>query len=330
MHIVARPSAAAACARPRVRASPACVPLPGDRCPVVPSPAAGESDANRSLAPFPARAGSRRRAVSLARHRGRRAGSSRALDRPRDRARPGRPGHTGALRAGHRGGQRAVGAHRYRRGVPAAGGARGSRHDPCDPRRDRLGRAGRDRPGREHAHAQLHARRSTGRGAPARGGEGRRQGGRQLAVGLRHAPPGRFPNQRRRHRRRGDPGTGALALGPGAGQHRGVQHGRRAPLSRGRSQPGLDLLHRRGRRLVQQRPPLPEPGDAAAQGRGPARGAGQLLPVPLCRPQRPPSLRRLDRGRSVPLVAGASARPHRPPGPPRADARTCRRATWSS
>ena len=67
-------------------------PAARDRCPVVPSPAAGESDANRSLAPFPARAGARRRAVSLARHRGRRAGSPRVLDRPRGRPCPGRAG----------------------------------------------------------------------------------------------------------------------------------------------------------------------------------------------------------------------------------------------
>ena len=95
--------------------------------------------------------------------------------------------------------------------------------------------SGRDRPGGEHADAQLHARRSTAAArqlAEERNAEGRRQGSRQLARGFRDASAGRTLRTRSAATGIVRPGAGAVALGPGAVQHRGVQRGQREPLPR--------------------------------------------------------------------------------------------------
>ncbi len=47
------------------------------------------------------------------------------------------------------------------------------------------------------------------------------------------------------------------------------------------AQAAVDLLDRRRHRVLRERPPLPESGAAAAEGRGPHRGADQLLLVRL-------------------------------------------------
>ena len=201
-----------------------------------------------------------------------------------DRPRPG-PGRR----------HRALGAHRHRRRLPAAGGARG-RASRSAPRGSAIGPAelGGTRAGRGHADAQLHPRRPsavTRRQAAqpgscetkrtAREGQVRRSPQSDMLRGPdRQAAGAPSPASRRR------PAAEPWRWAARAGQHRGLQRDRREPLPRGAHEPGVDLLDRRGRRLVQQRAPLPEPGHAAARGRRAARGAGQLLPVSLPRPQR--------------------------------------------
>ena len=71
-----------------------------------------------------------------------------------------------------------------------------------------------------------------------------------------------------------------------------------------RRRPALDLLDRRRHRLLRQRPPLPDAGPAAAEGRGAHRGAAQLLPLRL-----PAAERRTRRSRSRPRSRGARGRP---------------------
>ena len=76
--------------------------------------------------------------------------------------------------------------------------------------------------------------------------------------------------------RRSSPGrpTGGL-------QHRGVRphRGESIPSRRGRS--ALDVLDRRGHRVVRQRAAVPHRWDAAARRRRPHRRAGQLFPLRL-------------------------------------------------
>ncbi len=71
------------------------------------------------------------------------------------------------------------------------------------------------------------------------------------------------------------------------------------------NEPGeaVDVLDRRRHRLLRQRPPLPRPEHAAAQGRGADRGDDQLLPLRL-RPaggRRAASVRGPRRSRRLPL-----------------------------
>ena len=77
--------------------------------------------------------------------------------------------------------------------------------------------------------------------------------------------------------------AGTVPVAAGARQHRGLRAHRGEPLPRGGDQPAQHLLHRRGRRLLQQRAPLPQPGTLPPRGRGAARGAGQLFPLSLSR-----------------------------------------------
>ena len=126
------------------------------------------------------------------------------------------------------------------------------------------------------------------------------------------------------------PRTGAVALGPGAGQHRGVQHVDENRFLAAAANPlstfSIDVdaaSYSNVRRFL-------------SQGTLPPKDAVRIEELVNYFPYdyadhsgRDPFAVTTEVG-AVPLDARAPARPHRPAGPPRADARTCRRATWSS
>ena len=81
------------------------------------------------------------------------------------------------------------------------------------------------------------------------------------------------------------------------------------------SNPLVDLLHRRRCRLLQQRAAVPQPGQLPPDGRRPARGAGQLLPLPLCRAGAAPHPFAVSTEvGAVPVGGGPPSGAHRPSG----------------
>ena len=198
----------------------------------------------------------------------------------------------------------------------AARGPGRHRHRASRADRLRVRRGRRNGAGGGNADAQLHP------GERPRCEATRRGQGRRAAAGLSRSrdeerragdAQGRARLRRQRRRdRRGSPIRGV--------QHRGVQCREREPVPGRIIEPLVDLLDRRGRGLVQQRAPVPEPGRAATGGRGPARGAGELFPVSVSGPQRIAPVRRVDGGGAVPLGTGPPTGPDRAPGPPRPDA----------
>ena len=75
----------------------------------------------------------------------------------------------------------------------------------------------------------------------------------------------------------------ASHAGPPVGrlQHRGLRPDRREPVPPRRRRAALDVLDRRRHGVLRERPPVSQPGHAAAARRGAHRGADQLLPLRL-------------------------------------------------
>ena len=99
-------------------------------------------------------------------------------------------------------------------------------------------------------------------------------------------------------------------------RHRSVRSPQGQPVPGGARQPAVDVLDRRRHGVVRERAPLPERRTPAAAGRGPHRGAGQLLPLRrIRRPRATRSVRRdAPRSARCPWNAAASAGAHRHAG----------------
>ena len=157
-------------------------------------------------------------------------------------------------------------------------------------------------------------------GTPAGGAPGARKAGgaprRRLSPErVRRRRRGARAGRSRRRARRRAPGARPPECLPRRGDrpferrlpHRGLRPDPGQPVPGRGAEPAFDLLDRRRHGLVRERPPLPGPGPAAAEGRRADRGAAQLLPLRLSRAARRDAVLGLDRGGRVPVATGAPA-----------------------